>query len=157
MARSASLSFESGMRFRARVREHELVLDASPSVGGGDAAPSPMDLQLLAVAGCAAMDVVSILRKMREEVTSYDVDVSGETEEEHPRRYHSIAIVHRFAGPALGEDSVRRAIFLSMSRYCPVYSMIAPTVDVRQHYEVRGEAGELVATGEVMVAGDVHV
>jgi putative redox protein len=95
------------------------------------------------------MDVISILRKMRQEVTSYEVVVTGERAEEHPRVYTSIDVRHIVRGAPLAESSVRRAIQLSISGYCPVYAMLSPAVPITVRYEVTDEGTNAEAQGTV--------
>jgi putative redox protein len=150
MARDVTLTLDEGMRFRARTGTgHELLLDASGDAGGVNAGPRPTELVLVALGSCGAMDVVSILRKMRQEVTAYEVSAHGETASEHPKRYVRIELVHRLTGPALSEANVRRAIHLSMSRYCPVFALLAPAVPIAVRYEIRETADGIMSSGEV--------
>ena len=150
MAHDVKVSLIDGMRFALSTGSgHEVTLDAGPAVGGGDAGPRPMELLLGALAGCGSMDIIAILRKMRQHVTAYDVSAHGETATEHPRRYTRIDLVHRVAGDALVEANVRRAIVLSMARYCPVYSILAPTVPINARYEISAVDGRVIASGAI--------
>ncbi len=150
MANDVTVSLLEKMQFRVGTGSgHSLVIDASPDVGGAGAGSRPMELQLAALAGCSAMDVLSILRKMRQEVTAYEVSSHGETAPDHPQRYTDIVLTHRVSGDAIREDSVRRAIELSMTRYCPVYAMLSPTVRIVERYEIRDGTGKLMASGDV--------
>ncbi len=90
---------------------------------------SPMELLALALAGCTAMDVVTILRKMREPVEGLSVEVSGEKADDHPRRYLSLKIVYRLKGD-LDERKVGRAIQLSEDKYCSVEATLRPGVHI---------------------------
>jgi putative redox protein len=149
MANDVSLDLIEKMQFRVRTGSgHEIVVDASPDVGGEDAGARPMEFVLASLAGCAAMDVIAILRKMRQDVVEYSVGAHGETATEHPRRYVSIELTHRLRGAHVAEANVRRAISLSMSRYCPVFAMIAPSVPVTVRYEIE-RGGAPAVRGEV--------
>src|SRR5678816_3166471 len=129
--REAHLTLIDGLRFTARSGSgHTTHLDSSIEAGGAAQGPSPVELVLEALGGCGAMDVISILRKMRQEVTAYEIDVVGERADTHPKVYRRIDVLHRFTGTGISEANVRRAITLSISRYCPVYAMLAPTVDI---------------------------
>ena len=90
---------------------------------------SPMELLAVALAGCTAMDVVTILQKMREPVEGLSVEVSGEKADEHPRRYLSLDIVYRLKGD-LDERKVGRAIQLSEDKYCSVEATLRPGVRI---------------------------
>ena len=150
MPNEVSLTLLDAMRFRVRTGSgHEMTIDASPDVGGVNAGPRPMELQLAALAGCASMDVISILRKMRQDVTAYACHAAGETASEHPKRYTRIVVTHRLRGRAIAEANVRRALHLSMSRYCPVFAMLSPGVPISVRYEIEDEAGGVAVPGEV--------
>jgi putative redox protein len=147
---SVSLDLVTAMQFRARTGSgHEITVDSTADVGGENAGARPMELVLVSLAGCAAMDVISILRKMREDVTAYHIEATGDTSGEHPRVYTSIELVHAIRGRSMREANVRRAIHLSMSRYCPVFAMLAPAVPVRARYTLEDETGGGIAEGEV--------
>jgi putative redox protein len=150
MAHNVELDLIKGMQFRVRTGSaHELTIDASTDVGGVNAGARPMELVLASLAGCEAMDTISMLRKMRQDVTSYSVEVRGTQAPEHPKKYTAIEVTHRLAGNGIGDANVRRALFLSMSRYCPVFAMLSPSVPVRVLYEIRDAEGAVTAVGEV--------
>jgi putative redox protein len=157
MAHDVSLTLIEKMQFRLRTGSgHDVVMDAAGAAGGENAGPRPMEMLLAALAGCASMDVISILRKMRQDITVYEVAAHGETQDEHPQRFTVITLTHRVAGRAVVESMVRRAIFLSMSRYCPVYAMLSPSVPIVVRYEISDVAGGLVVSGEVRASGDLE-
>ncbi len=121
------------MHFGARVGDYALALDTGPEATG----PTPMDLILAAVGGCTAMDVIGILRKKRQEVTGYDVEVIGERRmNEHPKLYTKIEIVHRVRGRNLSPAAVEEAVRLSDTKYCSVHAMLEPTVAITSRFEV---------------------
>jgi putative redox protein len=130
---------------------HSIELDSKVSVPA--LAATPMELLLVALGGCTAMDAISILRKMREEVTAYDVRLTSERAEEHPRVYTSILITHQVAGTGISEANVRRAIQLTMQRYCPVFAMLYPTVTILERYEITGPEAAVPVTGDVGSGG----
>ena len=136
------------LRFTATTPNgHTIELDSH--VDGPPTASTPMQLQLAALGGCTAMDTISILRKMRQDVMSYDVRLSAERAEAHPRVYTSILMIHELRGHAIVEANVHRAIRLTMTRYCPVFAMLYPTVAIRERYEITdGDTGAVVS-GEV--------
>src|SRR3990170_2064611 len=104
-------------------RDHHVLLDADPPEGAG-AAASPKEAILAALAGCTAMDVASILRKKRQRATSYEIEVAGESGDEHPRVFTTIAVEHRVVGEVEAE-ALRRSIELSVTKYCPVNAMLS--------------------------------
>jgi putative redox protein len=99
-------------------------------------AATPMELLLLAVGGCMASDVVSILRKKRERVTDYKVEVTGERREDFPRSFKSIKLHHILTGESLSESAVKQAIELSDSKYCSVSATLRPTAEISVSYEI---------------------
>lgn len=102
-------------------------------VGSGVA---PMELLAVALGGCTAMDVISILHKMRQPVEEFSVEVSGTRAEEHPKVYTSLEVVYRFKGD-LDEAKVARAIELSETRYCSVEGTLRPAVAITSRFEIR--------------------
>jgi putative redox protein len=113
----AMLSWNSGLQFTARTGSgHQVVLDSPASserAGGG-----PMELLLVAVAGCTAMDVVSILGRMRQPLTALRVEITGERAEKHPKYLTAISIVYHVRGKGLTREKVEHAVELSHSTYC---------------------------------------
>jgi putative redox protein len=107
---------------------------ASGLDAGGDGM-TPMQAVLLALGACTGMDVVSILRKMRQPVESFRVEVRGEQRGEHPQVYTAIEVVYHLRGD-LDDARVRRAIELSETRYCPVEAMLRPSVQMHSRYAI---------------------
>lgn len=126
-----------------------LRLDTSPDGGGEDAGMRPMEVQLVALGGCGAMDIISILRKMRQDITAYDLALTWERAAEHPKVYTKVWMTHAFTGNGIVEGNVRRAIGLSMERYCPVYAMLSPAVAITERYKIVDAATGAVIEGAV--------
>lgn len=107
-----------------------------PIVVDGDTkiATSPVELMLVAGAACTASDIVGILEKMRVSLRSLEMDVVGTRREEHPRRFTAIHFLFRVSGPGADETKVRRAVDLSLEKYCSVMTSLAP--DIRVSYDV---------------------
>lgn len=134
---------QDGMRFEAHdARGATASLDAAPP-GGEGAGMTPMEFLLVGLGGCTAMDVISILRKKRQEVTDYRVEVSGARAVDHPKPYTDITIHHTVTGYNIAEEAVRHAIELSEEKYCPVHDMLSKAATISTTFEVRSE--ELVA------------
>ena len=102
-------------------------------------AASPMELLLIALGGCTAVDVVSILKKKRERVTDYRVEVRGQRRDEHPRAYTRIEVRHVVRGRGLSERAVAAAVELSETKYCSVAATLRPGVELVTTYEVEEE------------------
>lgn len=118
------------MAFEAEINGHKLMLDAADAVGGEDRGPRPKGLLLVALAGCTAMDVISILKKMRVTPDYFNVEVEGELEEEFPKPYHSIHIKYIFRGDDLPMAKIEKAVNLSQDRYCGVSDMLRKAVKI---------------------------
>jgi putative redox protein len=150
--KSVRLEHRGGMKFHADPSSgHPYDFDDRESNTGG----SPVETVLAALASCSAMDVVSIMSKKRQAVSSYRIEASGEQRDEYPQVYSEITIVHEIEGKNLSEAAIRRAIELSATKYCPVNAMLSAGATVVHHrYKVRSEGtvsyaveGEVLATG----------
>ena len=130
MKQDISISWKDGMAFEAEVNGHKLMLDAGEQVGGRNLGPRPKPLMLVALAGCTAMDVVSILAKMRVEVENFDVKVEGELTEEQPTHYVGMHVIYEFWGKDLPADKLEKAINLSQERYCGVSAVYKKSMPV---------------------------
>jgi putative redox protein len=128
---------------------HTIVMDDA----AGDTGARPAELLMVAQAGCTAMDVISILRKKRQQITRYEIRVAGEQRNEpHPHVFERIRIVHVVEGD-VSVEAVRRAIELSATTYCTVTGNLASGVaEIRHAYVVRDASGE-EHYGEVAVTG----
>jgi putative redox protein len=137
---TASATLASGMHFVGEIDGFRMDLDAEESVGGVGAGPQPHRLLLEALAGCTAMDVISILRKKRQQVSGLSVEVQGSRADQHPRVYTRIEVLYRVRGQNVDPQAVARAIELSATRYCPVMAMLGKVAEVRTHYEIEEES-----------------
>jgi putative redox protein len=99
-------------------------------------AATPVELLLIALGSCTAVDVISILRKKRERVTDYRVEVRGQRREEHPRAYTRMEVRHLVRGHQVSEKAVAQAIELSETKYCSVAATLRPTVEIISSYEI---------------------
>jgi putative redox protein len=99
-------------------------------------AASPVELLLLALGSCTAVDVISILRKKREQVTAYRVEVRGERRTEHPRSFTRMEVRHIVHGRDISEKALAQAIELSETKYCSVAATLRPTVEIVSSYEI---------------------
>jgi putative redox protein len=99
-------------------------------------AATPVELLLIALGGCTAVDVVSILKKKRERVTRYHVEVRGTRREEHPRAFTRMEVRHVVRGHNVSEKAVASAIELSETKYCSVAATLRPGVEIVTSYEI---------------------
>ena len=118
---------------------HALAIETNSQRGS---AATPMELLLLALGGCTGVDVVSILRKKRERVTGYRVEVRGERRTEHPRAYTRLEVRHIVRGHNLSEKAVAQAIELSEQKYCSVAATLRPAAEIVSSYEIVTEEAD---------------
>lgn len=137
----ATVTLVDGMQFAVDTGSgHSFIIDSVPDVGGADTGPRPMELMVAGVAGCTAMDVISILRKMQQKVTGLQVHVTSQRAQEHPKKLLSVHVEYTVTGYQVAEDRVARAIELSETTYCPAMSTLRPGVTITSSYTVL-EAG----------------
>ncbi|HRI44718.1 MAG TPA: OsmC family protein [Fimbriimonadaceae bacterium] len=127
------VEWQGGMKFESTPPSgSKLVLDALPDVGGGGEGPSPVETLLSAIGACAAMDVISILKKKRQVVTAYRIEIEGERVPpgNWPRPFLSIVVRHIVSGENIDPAAVERAVQLSDEKYCSVIATLrqSPTV-----------------------------
>ena len=125
MKQKINTVWKENMAFEANIDGFKITLDAEESVGGQDLGPRPKALTLVSLAGCTAMDVISILKKMRVNPEYFNVEVEGDLTEEHPKYYHSIHIRYIFRGKDLPMAKLEKAIDLSQNRYCGVSVLLS--------------------------------
>lgn len=125
------------MAFDSEVGNHKVRIDAGPEVGGQDSGPRPKPLLITALAGCTGMDVVSILKKMRVEFDSLDIEIQSEMSEEHPKTYTAMHIVYRFGGKELPREKIEKAINLSQDRYCGVSALFEKGLKLSHELELK--------------------
>jgi putative redox protein len=128
---------------------HAVVMDAPASVGGTNTGSKPSELLLMAFGGCSGMDVISILRKKKQDVSDLKINVRGETAESHPKMFNEMHIEYIVVGKniseeavisAISEEAVISAIELSLDRYCLVGATIGKAVKITHSYKI--EEGE---------------
>lgn len=105
-------------------------MDAGESVGGNDSGFRPTDLLAIGLAGCTGMDVISILRKKRQDVTGFEVIVRVQKAEEHPKIFTHIEIEYIVTGNQVDPEAVERAVELSETRYCPSIAMLSKAAEI---------------------------
>jgi putative redox protein len=142
---TAQSKLATGMRFEVEAGSgHHVTLDAAEHGGGHNEGFRPMELLLVGLAGCTGMDVISILRKKRQEVTGYEVHVTGVRAEDHPMVFVEITVEHVVTGHHLQPGAVARAIELSEERYCGAGAMLGKVARLTHTYRIV-EAAETLA------------
>lgn len=114
-----------------------LPLGTDPDVGGDNDGFRPIELFAIGLAGCTGMDVISILRKKRQDVTAFEVQVQAERAEEHPKVFTKMHVEYIFTGNNLNEKAIERAIQLSEDTYCPAQGMLKASVEMSSSYTIR--------------------
>jgi putative redox protein len=138
---------QEGMCFDAETGSgHHLLLDAAVHNGGENRGPQPMEMLLVALATCAGMDVLSILRKKRQQITGYEVYVHGDRTEEYPRVFVEITVEHIFTGHAIQPQAVERAIELTEEKYCGASAMLGKTARLIHTFRVLEEQEKATPT-----------
>jgi putative redox protein len=117
-------------------------MDSSPEFGGQGRGVSPKLMLMLALGGCTGMDVLSLLRKMRQDVTAYHMEIKGWEQTEHPQKFDRIIVEHVITGRNLNQAMVDKAISLSHHKYCGVSASLAGSVEIEM-------TGRLVEVEEV--------
>ena len=139
-AKDAVAVWKSGTAFEiTSASGHAILADGDAKLG-----QSPMDLVLAALVGCSGADVIDILRKKRQAVTSLEIRCHGERSETHPRVYTDLHIMFVVTGRGVDSEAVRRAIELSESKYCSVSAMLRATAKFTIGFEIH-EAEPLAA------------
>ncbi len=114
-----------GMAFENSVDGHKFIVDAVEQFGGKDRGPSPKPLLLNSLAGCTGMDVVSILNKMKQKFSWFNITVDADLGEKHPKTFENIHLTYQFkASDSLDDEKVRKAVILSQDNYCGVSAML---------------------------------
>ncbi len=144
MTKHAAVKWTHGLNFTGTA-DSGFTTTVGGSTEAGEPAEglSPMELVLVGLAGCTAMDVISILQKKRQDVTGFEVNVQGERAPEPPRVYTDIAVEYVVRGRRVDPVAVERSIELSVTKYCSVQAMLAPTVPIHHTYRIveEGAAG----------------
>ncbi|MCL4553617.1 MAG: OsmC family protein [Actinobacteria bacterium] len=126
---------------------HTVVMDATQEFGGEGAGMRPLQVLLAGLAGCSGMDVISILEKKRQQVSGLEVHVNArQREDDFPRIYEWVELEFRVTGIDVSEEAVRRAIELSMEKYCSVSGMLGPQVSLETRFTVLDAAESPIDT-----------
>ena len=133
----ATVSWQNNMVFIGRSASgFPVQMDADLSFGGMESGVRPMEMIALGLAGCTAMDVISILRKKRQNVTQFEVRIDAPRSVDHPKVFTRATITYLVTGHSVDEDAVLRSIELAATKYCPAQIMFEPAVPMDLHYEI---------------------
>ena len=134
MKKSINISWKENMAFEADLGGHKSIMDAGEKVGGQNLGPTPKPLLMASLGGCSAMDVISLAKKMRQEVESFEIEMIGDITDEHPMKYEAIKLIYKFKGKDLDIKKLEKAVSLSQDRYCGVSATLKSVVKIE--YEI---------------------
>jgi putative redox protein len=124
----SSIRWTDGIQFVAEVGSgHALVVDGAPDHGGRNTGARPMELVLAGAASCTAIDVILMLKKSRQVVTSFSVDADAERASEDPKVFTAIKLTFCVSGKSIDPAAVERAVRLSKEKYCSATAMLGHT------------------------------
>ena len=136
----ANVKWVDGLQFVGiNERNSAVVMDGLPAAGGEGVGMKPTELLLVALAGCTAMDVISIMKKKRQDVREFSVAVEGSQRADYPQSFSEIKMVYRVKGDNIDEEALKRSIELSEEKYCSVRMTLLgmPEVaDITYSYEI---------------------
>jgi putative redox protein len=132
---NAKVTWKGRMTFSGEAESgFTIPLGTDPAVGGDDDGLRPMELVAIGLAGCTAMDVISILQKKRQDVTDFEVKVHAERAADHPKVFTHIVIEYLVTGHDVEPAAIERAIELSETKYCPAQAMLAKACSIEHKY-----------------------
>ena len=118
------------LSFEADVDGHKIYMDTAVEHGGKNLGPRPKLMMMVALAGCTGMDVASILKKMKENVEAFSVEVEGDVTEDHPKRFQGMKVIYRVKGKGISLKNVEKAVKLSSEKYCGVSANYKEAFDI---------------------------
>jgi putative redox protein len=132
------VSWKGRMSFDGTVMSgFTLPLGTDLALGGDQDGFRPMELIAIGLAGCTAMDVISILQKKRQDVTGFEVSVHAQRAEEHPKVFTHMRVEYHVEGRSIEPAAVERAIELSSTKYCPAQAMLAKAVEIEHSFAIK--------------------
>ena len=135
--RKIVLNWKGNFRFEAKNEKGlSINFDALAKYGGEETAPTPMETVLASLAGCTSFDVVTILKKKRQNISAYSVETEAEMSDEPPEVFTKIHIKYIIKGKNISREAVERAIQLSYDKYCSVGGMLKKTAEITTSYEI---------------------
>lgn len=116
-------------------------MDSDPSLGGSNNGVRPMEMIAMGLAGCLAMDILSILQKKQQDVTSFQINVDAPRSPEYPQVFTTALVTFILSGRQLHENALLRAIELAATKYCPAHAMLSKAFPITLGYEIFEEDG----------------
>ena len=138
-----SVNWQGNMVFAGMVPSgFPIQMDADANFGGTNTDIRPMELIALGLAGCTAMDIISILQKKRQQVTQFEVRIDAPRSPEYPKVFTRAAITYVVTGSSVDENALLRSIELTATKYCPAQIMLEQAFPMELHYEIYEEETE---------------
>ena len=136
MKKTITVNWKDNMAFEADIDGHKVMMDAVPGVGGENKGPTPKPLLMASFGGCTAMDVISIAKKMRQDIKSFEIELTGDIGDEFPKPYNSIHLIYKFKGVDLDPEKLDKAINLSQDRYCGISATLRKAMGITYEIEI---------------------
>lgn len=137
MIMEAKVKYVDGLQFVGEAPSgHALLMDADTAVGGRNTAVRPTELLLIGLGGCSGMDVVSVLKKKKQDVRGLEINLKGTKAEEYPQKFTDITIEFVVRGRNVSEEAVKRAVELSMNKYCSVKATLEGCAKINFSYKI---------------------
>ncbi len=136
------LVWKKGMAFDAQTGSgFSVPMDTTLEHGGTNAGPTPMELILIGLGGCTAMDVISILEKKRQEVTNFEIRLHADRASEHPKVFTEITLEYVLTGRAIDPEAAKKAVELSENKYCSAMAMLRKTAAIHTKVTIKEVQG----------------
>ena len=133
----ANVTWQKDMVFIGKAAsDFPIRMDSDPSYGGTNSGVRPMEMIALGLAGCIAMDVLSILQKKRQQITQFEVKIDAPRSPEYPMVFTNAVITYVVTGRSVNEQAVLRSIELTATKYCPAQIMLEQSFPMELHYEI---------------------
>ncbi len=133
----AKVTYVDGLQFVGEAASgHAIVMDGDIEVGGRNTGTRPMELLLIGIGGCSGMDVVSILKKKKQEVRGLEIKVNGQKAENYPKKFTDIDMEFIIRGKNIAEEAVKKAVELSMEKYCSVKATLEGSAKITWSWKI---------------------
>ncbi|MDI6744481.1 MAG: OsmC family protein [Thermodesulfovibrionales bacterium] len=133
----AKITYVNGLQFVGEAASgHAIVMDGDAGVGGRNTGLRPMELLLIGIGGCSGMDVASILNKKKQDLKGLEINVKGQKAENYPKKFTDIDIEFIVRGKNVSDDAVKRAVELSMKKYCSVKATLEGSAKITWSWKI---------------------
>jgi len=133
----AKVTYVDGLQFIGEGSSgHAIVMDGDISVGGRNTGTRPTELLLIGLGGCSGMDIASVLKKKKQNVSGLEINVKGEKAENYPKKFTGIDIEFVIKGKDISDDAVKKAVELSMEKYCSVKATLEGSAKITWSYKI---------------------